>query len=87
MDDWLQCRGVVLIGGGLDESPMAYRRLPDVSARHGSSIRVVHAAAVRGRYGGRRRIRPVQGLSMTESTELSMSISSPECLLWQALSR
>jgi hypothetical protein len=34
MDTWLHARGVVLIGGGLDESPMAYRRLPDVLAVH-----------------------------------------------------
>jgi tRNA-splicing ligase RtcB (3'-phosphate/5'-hydroxy nucleic acid ligase) len=42
MDAWLQRRGVTLIGGDLDESPMAYRRLPDVLAHHGNSIRVLH---------------------------------------------
>jgi tRNA-splicing ligase RtcB len=42
MDGWLQERGVVLIGGDLDESPMAYRRLPDVLAHHAGSIRVLH---------------------------------------------
>jgi tRNA-splicing ligase RtcB len=42
MDAWLRGRGVVLVGGGLDESPMAYRRLPDVLARHDGSIRVQH---------------------------------------------
>jgi tRNA-splicing ligase RtcB len=39
---WLQQRGVTLRGGDLDESPMAYRRLPDVLARHSASIRILH---------------------------------------------
>ena len=30
------------IGADLDESPMAYRRLPDVLAEHAGSIRVLH---------------------------------------------
>ena len=34
MDAWLQARGVTLVGADLDESPMAYRRLPEVSAQH-----------------------------------------------------
>ncbi len=42
MDEWLADRGVVLIGADLDESPMAYRRLPDVLAEHAGSIRVLH---------------------------------------------
>jgi tRNA-splicing ligase RtcB len=42
MDDWLKARGVTLIGADLDESPMAYRRLPDVLAHHASSARVLH---------------------------------------------
>jgi tRNA-splicing ligase RtcB (3'-phosphate/5'-hydroxy nucleic acid ligase) len=29
MDAWLQSRGVTLVGADLDESPMAYRRLPE----------------------------------------------------------
>jgi hypothetical protein len=33
MDAWLQGRGVTLIGGDLDESPMAYRRLSKARAR------------------------------------------------------
>ena len=41
MDAWLNQRGVVLMGADLDESPMAYRRLPDVLAHHASSIRVL----------------------------------------------
>jgi tRNA-splicing ligase RtcB len=42
MDDWISRRGVTLVGGDLDESPMAYRRLPDVLAWHAGSIRVLH---------------------------------------------
>lgn len=42
MDAWLQSRGVMLAGGDLDESPMAYRRLPDVLAQHAGTVRVVH---------------------------------------------
>ncbi|MBV9117277.1 MAG: RtcB family protein [Acetobacteraceae bacterium] len=42
MDAWLRERGVQLAGGDLDESPMAYRRLPDVLAQHAGTIRVLH---------------------------------------------
>jgi len=42
MDDWLQRRGVTLIGADLDESPMAYRRLPEVLAQHAGTVRVLH---------------------------------------------
>ena len=42
MDAWLAGRGVLLAGGDLDESPMAYRRLPDVLAQHAGTIRVQH---------------------------------------------
>jgi tRNA-splicing ligase RtcB len=42
MDRWLQDRGVTLIGADLDESPMAYRRLPEVLAQHAGSVRVLH---------------------------------------------
>ncbi len=42
MDGWLRERGVHLVGGDLDESPMAYRRLPDVLAQHAGTIRVLH---------------------------------------------
>ena len=42
MDTWLQQRGVTLIGADLDESPMAYRRLPEVLADHAGSVRVLH---------------------------------------------
>jgi len=33
---------VILRGGGLDEAPQAYRRLPDVLAAQGSTIDVLH---------------------------------------------
>jgi tRNA-splicing ligase RtcB len=42
MDAWLQRRGVLLAGGDLDESPQAYRRLPEVLAAHAGMVRVVH---------------------------------------------
>jgi tRNA-splicing ligase RtcB (3'-phosphate/5'-hydroxy nucleic acid ligase) len=42
MEAWLQSRGVTLIGADLDESPMAYRRLPDVLAYHAGSVKVLH---------------------------------------------
>ena len=42
MDQWLAERGVTLIGADLDESPMAYRRLPEVLAQHAGTVRVLH---------------------------------------------
>ncbi len=42
MHDWLRRAGVELRGGGLDESPHVYRRLPDVLARHAATIRILH---------------------------------------------
>jgi tRNA-splicing ligase RtcB len=42
MDGWLQRRGVTLVGADLDESPMAYRRLPEVLAEHLDTIIVRH---------------------------------------------
>ncbi|MDQ2929595.1 MAG: RtcB family protein [Gemmatimonadota bacterium] len=41
LDEWLAAKGVVLRGGGLDESPHAYRRLPDVLEAQGSTINVL----------------------------------------------
>lgn len=41
-DEWLQKVGVILRGGGLDEAPQAYRRLPDVLAAQGDTIEVLH---------------------------------------------
>ena len=42
MDRWLRDRGVFLLGADLDESPMAYRRLPDVLAHHAGTVRIEH---------------------------------------------
>ncbi len=42
MQSWIAEKGVVLRGGGLDESPHVYRRLPDVLAAQGRTIEVLH---------------------------------------------
>ncbi|HEX2291951.1 MAG TPA: RtcB family protein [Gaiellaceae bacterium] len=38
----LREQGIVLVGGGADEAPEVYKRLPDVLAAHAGSIRVRH---------------------------------------------
>jgi tRNA-splicing ligase RtcB len=38
----LQRQGIALVGGGADEAPEVYKRLPEVLAAHGDSIRVKH---------------------------------------------
>jgi tRNA-splicing ligase RtcB len=38
----LREQGIVLVGGGADEAPEVYKRLPVVLAAHGDSIRVKH---------------------------------------------
>jgi tRNA-splicing ligase RtcB len=42
MDAWLKERGVMVAGGDIDESPQAYRRLPDVLAAQGDTIKIRH---------------------------------------------
>jgi tRNA-splicing ligase RtcB len=43
MHDWVVTgKGVALRGGGLDEAPQAYRRLPEVLDAQGDTIEVVH---------------------------------------------
>jgi tRNA-splicing ligase RtcB len=42
MHEWIQRKGVILRGGGLDESPHVYRRLPDVLAAQQDTIAVLH---------------------------------------------
>lgn len=42
MQAWIADRDVTLRGGGLDEAPQAYRRLPDVLSAHGSTVEVLH---------------------------------------------
>ncbi len=39
---WIADRNVMLIGGGIDEAPQAYRRLPEVLAAHAGTIEIVH---------------------------------------------
>lgn len=42
MHDWVREKGVILRGGGTDESPHVYRRLPDVLAAQQHTIEVLH---------------------------------------------
>src|SRR5687768_16726391 len=42
MQTWVREKGVILRGGGLDESPHVYRRLPNVLASQGRTIDVLH---------------------------------------------
>jgi tRNA-splicing ligase RtcB len=42
MKAWVDEKGVILRGGGLDESPHVYRRLPDVLSAQGGTVEVLH---------------------------------------------
>ena len=42
MEEWLQEKDVILRGGGLDESPQAYRRLPTVLEAQLGTVEVMH---------------------------------------------
>jgi tRNA-splicing ligase RtcB len=42
MREWMNAKGVILRGGGLDESPHVYRRLPDVLAAQGETVQLLH---------------------------------------------
>ncbi len=42
LDSWIDERGIILRGGGLDEAPQVYRRLPEVLASQGTTIEVLH---------------------------------------------
>jgi tRNA-splicing ligase RtcB len=42
MHEWVARKGVILRGGGLDESPHVYRRLPTVLAAQQDTITVLH---------------------------------------------
>ena len=42
MQAWVKEKGVILRGGGLDESPHAYRRLPTVLAAQQGTVEVLH---------------------------------------------
>jgi tRNA-splicing ligase RtcB len=41
MQGWLEKKGVVLRGGGLDEAPQVYRRLPEVLEAQGDTVKVL----------------------------------------------
>jgi hypothetical protein len=48
MQDWVQRKGVILRGGGLDESPHVYRRMPDVlAAQGGQGLSLLSLSAAR----------------------------------------
>ncbi|MGH7665628.1 MAG: RtcB family protein [Gemmatimonadaceae bacterium] len=42
MDEWVSAKRVILRGGGLDESPHVYRRLPDVLAAQEQTVQILH---------------------------------------------
>lgn len=42
MEEWVGKQGIRLIGGDVDESPMAYRRLVNVLAHHSGTIKINH---------------------------------------------
>jgi tRNA-splicing ligase RtcB (3'-phosphate/5'-hydroxy nucleic acid ligase) len=42
MHAWIKEKGVILRGGGLDESPHVYRRLPEVLAAQEGTVEVLH---------------------------------------------
>jgi tRNA-splicing ligase RtcB len=42
MREWVSREQVELRGAGVDESPHCYKRLPEVLAEHGESIRILH---------------------------------------------
>jgi tRNA-splicing ligase RtcB (3'-phosphate/5'-hydroxy nucleic acid ligase) len=42
MRDWVRAKGVILRGGGVDESPHVYRRLPDVLQAQRETVDVLH---------------------------------------------
>ncbi len=39
---WIAEKGVILRGGGLDESPHVYRRLPEVLTAQGGTVEILH---------------------------------------------
>lgn len=42
MADWVASAKVELRGAGVDESPHCYKRLPEVLAEHGDSVKILH---------------------------------------------
>ena len=52
-------QGIVVVGGGADEAPEVYKRLPDVLAAHAGTIRVTHTLRPLGvAMAGRHEARP-----------------------------
>lgn len=47
-NDWLQEKGVTLIGADLDEAPQAYRRLNEVLDAHAGTVEICHVLHPRG---------------------------------------
>ena len=41
MDSWMKEKGVILRGGDVDEAPMAYKRLDEVIAAQGDTVRIL----------------------------------------------
>lgn len=39
---WMRNAGVELRGGGLDESPFAYKRIEDVLRSHAATVKIIH---------------------------------------------
>lgn len=48
MNDWLRQKSVTLRGGGLDKSPHAYKRLPEVLGHHAGTIKILHTLTPAG---------------------------------------
>jgi tRNA-splicing ligase RtcB len=47
-ENWLQTKGVTLIGADLDEAPQAYRRLNEVLDAHAGTVEICHLLHPRG---------------------------------------
>ncbi len=48
LQTWVNEAKVELRGGGVDESPHCYKRLPEVLAEHSASVRVLHTLKLLG---------------------------------------
>jgi tRNA-splicing ligase RtcB len=46
-DEYLRERGIILLGGGIDESPQAYKRIEDVIAAQDELVEIVGSFAPR----------------------------------------
>ena len=76
MLEWVEQKGVVLRGGGTDESPHVYRRLPDVLAAQGPTVQVLHVLRpLIVVMAGAEEFDPYKDLPLTSSHSLSSSSS------------